>query len=299
MSQFTPIAQSRARYYCKGSPVQFVQVELLRMEDTGSVVVTLTFKNVHNRTLTAFTAHFRCKNAQGAILMEDDFLYDALSVGEGQSFGADDAVFVSDEPLGSVEVNLVSVEYDGDKTHSLLQCPPVPLAQQQQLPAAITARVNTALQFDSAHFLPSNEPDGWQCTCGAFNYNAGRGAVVCSECGAEKNTLFAAIRAAAKAAAAAKSVQTQETFLPVTPPEQGSRVAPETNPYQQIVRNTAQTDFAPRQSRTDTNAQSFAGDAAVMRPETANFILRYAPILTVGASILYVAAVLWLHTWIG
>ncbi|MEG1381878.1 MAG: hypothetical protein RSC73_06510 [Ruthenibacterium sp.] len=292
MSQFTPIAQSRARYYCKGSPVQFVQVELLRMEETGSVVVTLTFKNVHSHPLTAFTAHFRCKNVQGNIMMEDDFLYDDLSVGEGESFGADDAVFVSDEPLGSVEVNLVSVEYDGDKTHSLLQCTPVQLAQQQPLPPVIAARVNTALQFDSACYLPTNVADGWQCACGAFNYNAGHGASVCSECGAEKNTLFAAIRAAAKAAAApAQPVQTQETFLPVTP----AQAPPQADPYERAVRHTAQADFAPR-GAMDTQT---AGDAAVMRPETANFILRYAPILTAGASILYVAGALWLHTLLG
>ena len=69
MSQFMPVAQSRARYYCKGSPVQFVMVELLRMEETGHMVVTLTFKNVHSQPLTAFTEHFRCKNAKGEILV--------------------------------------------------------------------------------------------------------------------------------------------------------------------------------------------------------------------------------------
>lgn len=36
MSQkFTPLAQSRASYYCKGSPVHFVMVELFRMEGTA------------------------------------------------------------------------------------------------------------------------------------------------------------------------------------------------------------------------------------------------------------------------
>ena len=47
MSQaFTPIARSRASYYCKGSPVHFSMVELFRMEETGETVVTLTFKNL-------------------------------------------------------------------------------------------------------------------------------------------------------------------------------------------------------------------------------------------------------------
>ena len=53
MSQkFTPLAQSRASYYCKGSPVHFVQVELFRMESSGSTVVTLTFKNFSTSLLS-------------------------------------------------------------------------------------------------------------------------------------------------------------------------------------------------------------------------------------------------------
>ena len=49
--KFTPLAQSRASYYCKGSPVHFVMVELFRMEGTGATVVTLTFKNLFSRPL--------------------------------------------------------------------------------------------------------------------------------------------------------------------------------------------------------------------------------------------------------
>ena len=55
MSQaFTPIARSRASYYCKGSPVHFSMVELFRMEETGETVVTLTFKNLYSRPLQSW-----------------------------------------------------------------------------------------------------------------------------------------------------------------------------------------------------------------------------------------------------
>ena len=43
---FTPLARSRASYYCKGSPVHFVMVELFKMESTGETVVPRTFKNL-------------------------------------------------------------------------------------------------------------------------------------------------------------------------------------------------------------------------------------------------------------
>lgn len=85
MSQkFTPLAQSRASYYCKGSPVHFVMVELFRMEGTGATVVTLTFKNLFSRPLVSFTAYFRCKNKYGEVVVEDSFTYDNVYAGEGE-----------------------------------------------------------------------------------------------------------------------------------------------------------------------------------------------------------------------
>jgi len=98
------MAQSRANYYTAGSPVQFVRVELLKGDVTGEVAVCLTFKNVGTEPLTGFIIHFKCKDASGQILCEDDFYYEQLNVQPGELFGADDAVFVSDTPVSSVEI---------------------------------------------------------------------------------------------------------------------------------------------------------------------------------------------------
>ena len=142
MSQkFTPLAQSRASYYCKGSPVHFVMVELFRMEGTGATVVTLTFKNLFSRPLVSFTAYFRCKNKYGEVVVEDSFTYDNVYAGEGECFGFDDAVFVSDEPLGSVEVRLGSVTYDDGAPHDLRRCPAVALPALRPLPQRERGRV--------------------------------------------------------------------------------------------------------------------------------------------------------------
>ena len=43
---------------------------------------------------------------------EEDFSYENVDACNGEIFGYDDAVFVCDEPLGSVEVKLVAVTYD-------------------------------------------------------------------------------------------------------------------------------------------------------------------------------------------
>ena len=93
------------------------------MEATGETVVTLTFKNLYSRPLQRLVAHFRCKDKQGRVIGEDDFVYEDVNAAEGETFGFDDGVFVSDVPLGSVEASLVSVTYDG-AAHSLRGCAP-------------------------------------------------------------------------------------------------------------------------------------------------------------------------------
>lgn len=193
---FTPIARSRAGYYCKGSPVHFVMVELFRMESTGSTVVTLTFKNLYSRPVMEFTAHYRCKNRAGQVIGEDDFAYHQVGAGEGECFGSDDGVFISDEPLGSVEVNLVSVTYDDGILHSLKRCAPVALPPLRPLPEAARDEVRRTLGVRGVRYYPEQAADGWRCVCGAFNYNAGQGRTYCSECGAAKQQAFAAAAAA-------------------------------------------------------------------------------------------------------
>ena len=101
---FSLMAQSRANYYTAGSPVQFVRVELLKGDVTGEVAVCLTFKNVGTEPLTGLVVHFKCKDAAGQVLCEDDLYYEQINAQPGAVFGSDDAVYVSDTPVSSVEV---------------------------------------------------------------------------------------------------------------------------------------------------------------------------------------------------
>ena len=288
--QFTPVAQSRARYYSKGSPVQFVRVELLRMEGTDELVATLTFKNVHVDTLTSFTAHFRCKSPQGEVILEDDFVYDGLNVGEGELFGADDAVVVSEERIGSVEVNLVRAQYDTGRSYSLLRCENVDLPPMKKLPPVTVNYVNEALRFKQAHYLPCNLPDGWVCTCGAFNYNVGHGADTCSECGADKRALYGSVRAGLKAA------QAQGTGASSVARAAQSNIEQAVQDETPRELNTAQTRVISTTALSEALREVQSAPAvSLMRDETADFILKFAPLITAGASMAYVIAALWVH----
>ena len=111
---FNPVARTRANYYTPGSPVQFVCVELLRGDVSGENAVCLTFKNISRVTLTALEVHFKCKGVDGVILCEDQFEYRDIEVKPGELFGMDDAVFVTQKAITSVDVVLKNV-YSGKK----------------------------------------------------------------------------------------------------------------------------------------------------------------------------------------
>ena len=92
---FNLLAQSRANYYTKGSPVQFVQVEMLKGDVSGDIAVCLSFKNVSDTPITGLVINFKCKDTQGQVVCESQYYYEELDAAKGDVFGSDDAVYIS------------------------------------------------------------------------------------------------------------------------------------------------------------------------------------------------------------
>ena len=181
---FSLMAQSRANYYTAGSPVQFVRVELLKGDVTGEVAVCLTFKNVGTEPLTGFIIHFKCKDASGQILCEDDFYYEQLNVQPGELFGADDAVFVSDTPVSSVEIEQDRAFLNG-RGVDLRNYKRVRLQAPRVLPGSIARTLQTRTNNKMLTCVPQDTENGWFCACGAFHPNE-EAVSVCSECGGDR-----------------------------------------------------------------------------------------------------------------
>ena len=133
---FDPIAQTRANYYTPGSPVQFVRVD--KGSVSGDRAVCLTFKNISRVNLTALEIHFKCKTTGGEILCEDEFAYRDLDVKPGELFGMDDAVFITQKPITSVDVVLRNV-YNGKRVVRLDDIKRVRLPAPRRLPDDLAA----------------------------------------------------------------------------------------------------------------------------------------------------------------
>ena len=240
---FSLMAQSRANYYTAGSPVQFVRVELLKGDVTGEVAVCLTFKNVGTEPLTGLVIHFKCKDASGEVLCEDDFYYEQLEVQPGEMFGADDAVFVSDTPVSSVEVEQDRAFLNG-RGVDLRGYKRVRLQTPRILPGSIARMLQNRTGNNLLTCVPQDTENGWFCACGAFHPNE-EAATVCSECGGDRAYIKATLTrileearqaaeqqqkeinavangvdpAAATAAAAQAAINSQEATAEFTPPE--------------------------------------------------------------------------------
>ena len=188
---FSLMAQSRANYYTAGSPVQFVRVELLKGDVTGEVAVCLTFKNVGTEPLTGLVVHFKCKDAAGQILCEDDFYYEQLNAQPGEVFGSDDAVYVSDTPVSSVEVEQDRAFLNG-RGVDLRAYKRVRLQLPRVLPASIARTLQSRTGNNQLTCVPQDNEYGWFCACGAFHPNE-ESTSTCSECGGDRAQIKATL----------------------------------------------------------------------------------------------------------
>ena len=205
---FSLMAQSRANYYTAGSPVQFVRVELLKGDVTGEVAVCLTFKNVGTEPLTGLVVHFKCKDAAGQVLCEDDFYYEQLDAQPGDVFGSDDAVYVSDTPVSSVEVEQDRAFLNG-RGVDLRGYKRVRLQMPRVLPGSIAKTLQQRTDNSQLTCVPQDTEYGWFCACGAFHPNE-ENCTSCSECGGDRAGIKATLTSILEEARRAAERQQQE-----------------------------------------------------------------------------------------
>ena len=222
---FEPVARTRANYYTPGSPVQFVCVELLKGEVSGEHAVCLTFKNISRVTLTALEIHFKCKGVDGVILCEDEFEYRDLTAKPGESFGMDDAVFVTQKAITSVDVTLRNV-YSGRKVVHLESIKRVRLPAPRRLSVEMQKALEARMNRTGMKFMPQVFENGWYCACGAFHPKE-EDTVYCSECGSDRILLQNALNTLLQPEAPVRQPEPQPAAQPVrsaAPAEEPTRI---------------------------------------------------------------------------
>ena len=292
---FNPVARTRANYYTPGSPVQFVCVELLKGELSGENAVCLTFKNISKVTLTALEIHFKCKGVDGIILCEDAFEYREIEVKPGESFGMDDAVFVTQKAITSVDVVLKNV-YSGKKVVHLDAIKRVRLPAPRRLSPELEKALESRMNRSGLKYMPQVFENGWYCACGAFHPTE-EDTVYCSECGCDRillqnalNTLLQPAAPAdememplnAPAAPAAPAAVEEPTRIvgaapaaPAAPVEEPTRVVgapvyePKADPIQPVSEPTRVLDAATRAAFPGSGAAAVDDEGTRVMPAAA------------------------------
>ena len=287
---FSLMAQSRANYYTAGSPVQFVRVELLKGDTTGEVAVCLTFKNVGTEPLTGLVVHFKCKDAAGQVLCEDDFYYEQLNAQPGAVFGSDDAVYVSDTPVSSVEVEQDRAFLNG-RGVDLRNYKRVRLNMPRVLPGSISRTLQQRTGNVQLTCVPQDTEYGWFCACGAFHPNE-ENTTVCSECGGDRAAIKATLTGILEEARQAAERQQQEvnavanSVAPAPAPQPQAQPAPvATDP--RAMANAVQAAITGQQDIPPQSAYEPEQATAAFEPqsngyaddedEEAERVRRYAP----------------------
>lgn len=246
---FSLMAQSRANYYTAGSPVQFVRVELLKGDTTGEIAVCLTFKNVGTEPLTGLVIHFKCKDASGQVLCEDDFYYEQLDAQPGDMFGSDDAVYVSDTPVSSVEIEQDRAFLNG-RGVDLRGYKRVRLQTPRILPASIAKTLQQRTGNDALICVPQDIEQGWFCACGAFHPNE-ENTQVCSECGGDRAYIKAALTHVLEEARQAAEQQQREINAVANSDPQQDAAAATAAAAQAAIAEEPTAQFAPPQEESN------------------------------------------------
>lgn len=215
---FDLLAQSRANYYTKGSPIQFVKVELLKGDVSGDIAVCLSFKNITSQPIVALLIEFKCKDRNGNLVCQDQFCYQGVDTSNGQVFGVDDAVYISQTAIGSVEVDLLEAYLADGRIVDLTAFSRTRLPAPKKLSDDLAKKLCERTRKEGLGYVPQVLDQGWYCACGAFHPREEDG-VWCSECGSDRillqNTLSSLLQAE-RAAQPSMDEQPTRMVLPVT-----------------------------------------------------------------------------------
>ncbi len=286
--KFELMSSSKANYYTQGSPVQFVRIDLLQEASSGDVAVCFSFKNVGSEALQNLTIQFKCKNGQGDLVCDSTFCYEGVQASPGEEFGSNEAVYLSDEPLASIDVRLQSAENMEGEEISLQEYHRVRLPAQKPLEDQVRQALQASTRYEKLIYEPAVLPEGWYCACGAFH--PGNDSVYCDECGADRilvqNTI-SNLRRGSQGQPAAPSVDDQptrcaperKTFVPEQPAEEPTREVPRQGDWDQqdpfADSRTADTDW-PEEEREEEDDY----DETYDREARARLIIRWVPVIT-------------------
>ena len=150
----------------------------------------------------------------------------------GESFGMDDAVFVTQKAITSVDVVLKNV-YSGKKVVHLDAIKRVRLPAPRRLSPELEKALEGRMNRQGLKYMPQVFENGWYCACGSFHPKE-EDTVYCTECGCDRillqNALNTLLQPGQKAASAPETPASQPEATRVV-----STAAPKEEPTRMVA----------------------------------------------------------------
>ena len=192
-----------------------------------------------------------------------------LDAQPGDVFGSDDAVYVSDTPVSSVEVEQDRAFLNG-RGVDLRGYKRVRLQMPRVLPGSIAKTLQQRTGNSQLTCVPQDTEYGWFCACGAFHPNE-ENCTSCSECGGDRAGIKATLTSILEEARRAAERQQQEIN------SVADNVAPQCAPASNPAATAAAAQAAINQEAEDATATYDPNGYAQDDDEEMERVRRYAP----------------------
>ncbi len=160
----------------------------------------------------------------GIILCEDAFEYREIEVKPGESFGMDDAVFVTQKAITSVDVVLRT--YTAAKRSCIWMPSSASACRRRLSPELEKALLESRMNRTGLKYMPQVFENGWYCACALSPKE--EDTVYCTECGCDRilqNALNTLLQPGQKAAPAEQALAAEATrVVSAAPQEEPTRI---------------------------------------------------------------------------
>ena len=177
--------------YMSASPIIISAGALLEDTQTGKLLVQLKFKSISDKIIKAVKLNVSVYDVSNTKLSDvDEYQYLDLSIREGQFFGENKAIIVSENIARSFEINKITVVFDDNTSWTSNDFNKFNSITKQQLLTEIIDNDEIVKQYQfetnsKSFYIPIVYEDLWLCTCGEYNKSN-----VCCNCGIDKDSVF-------------------------------------------------------------------------------------------------------------
>lgn len=177
--------------YSNGSPVIISAGSLLKDTVTGNIVAQLKFRSVSTDIIKALKISLSAYDISGAEIQGvDSYQYLDLSIHNGQEFGFNKAIVMSNAVTRSFEIKGITVVMAHGEVKNvdmpLSSLPQYKLLQSELTDVELVKQYKIAT-VEKALYAPQEFQNLWGCVCG--EWNCGR---ICTNCNLDKNLAFSA-----------------------------------------------------------------------------------------------------------